>query len=366
MIFLGEASNYRGKILHHLLATGKESDANALKSYLSKRYKSENSSVALTVNGRSALCLALKSLVPPHSEVVVNAFTCHAVLVAIRGAKCIPVFADIEEKTLNYTPETLEKLLKHSHNIRAIIVQNTLGYPVDIRPFESLTKKYNLKLIEDLAHCASRIYPDGRECGTVGDATCLSFGKGKSIDTITGGTLILHNANKKIIFPSQKPRFADTFRARFYPVFGALLRALYHIHLNKPLAFLLQKLHFIERSADSPLDLTRRLSYWQSKLALESLKSSKPTKEPLRSFYLVNNREELLNSLRKSGYVFDEFWYEVPISPARYYPPAGFNESYYPVAASVSRRIINLPTWYEKDKLKTAKKLIEDHKNANN
>ena len=361
MIFLGTASNLKGKTAHHFFAHGTKKDSKALKSYLAKYLKTEEKNVFLTKNGRSALCLALKSLIPKNSEVVLNGFTCQAVLIAIKSAKMKPVFADIDEKTLNFSPETLENLLKTHNNIKAIILQNTLGNPVEIDKFEKIAKKHDLIIIEDLAHCAGRFYPDGRIIGSVGDAATLSFGKGKSLDTTTGGALVLRDSPLTPIKPPEKPpKFSENFRARFYPVFGVLLRASFHFHLEKIVAGGFIKLHLIERSADAPLDLTHRLAHWQSKLALEQLKTLPKT--PLRKFYFVKNREQLLKKLKKSGYNFDEIWYDVPVSPARYYKKTGFDETACPTATEVAKKIINLPTWIGKEKLKTAEKIIEEYK----
>ncbi len=359
MIFLGEASNLKGKTLHHLFTHGRKKDSLVLKNYLLKTYGTKE--VFLTSNGRSALCLALKSLVPKNSEVVLNGFTCHAVLIAIKKAGCIPVYADIEKETLNYSPETLENLLKTHKNIKAFIIQNSLGNPVDIEKFEKIAKKYDLKLIEDLAHCAGRSYRDGRLIGSVGDASAFSFGKGKSIDTTTGGALIFHETPENLPkTPEKKPKFSQNFRARFYPIFGVFIRASFRTHTNKITAGLLLKLHLIERSADAPLDLSRRPAHWQSKLALEQFKNL--GKGPLREFCLVNNREELLKKLKKKGYYLDEIWYDVPVSPIRYYKNSGFNEKECPTATEVAKKIINLPTWIEKSKLKTAEKIIKEYK----
>lgn len=363
MLFLGEASNYRGRAARHVFAVGARRDSARLVSYLASRYSASPDRVVLTRNGRSALALALKSLVPKGSEVAISGFTCHAVLVAVKSASCTPVFADIEEKTLNYTPETLEKLIKSHKNLRAFVLQNTLGYPVDVRPFETLARKYNLVLIEDMAHCTGRLYPDGREIGTIGAATCFSFGKGKSIDAITGGALVLHKAPEKPLkTPSHLAPLSARLRARFYPFFGTLLRASFHLHLERYLAGVLLHLHWIERSADAPLDLSSRPTHWQARLALDQFTQLKPTSRPLRTFTLVDDRPALLEKLRKAGYIFDEFWYETPISPARYYKKSGFDEATCPVATSVARRIINLPTWYPASALAPAKKIITEHK----
>ena len=92
------------------------------------------------------------------------------------------------------------------------------------------------------------------------------------------------------------------------------------------------------------------------------LKSLKKAGEPLlREFCLVNNRGELLKKLRENGYYFDGFWYEKPVSPARYYKKVHFPEKECPVATEVAGKIINIPTYYGKNDLKKARKIIDEY-----
>ena len=361
--FLGQAANYSRKArLAHTFAFGRKRDYRALTKALAKKY---SGTAILTKNGRSALCLALKNLLPADSEVIVNGFTCYAVYEAIKAAKMQPVFADInpetlhyDDKILNFTIESVKKVL--TPKTKAIIIQNTLGNPIDIVAFEKFARDHKLVIIEDLAHCTGVKYPDGREAGTVGDATALSFGKDKAIDTISGGAVILRAPlEKDVQTPNKRPKFADHFRARYYPLFGGISRGLQHIKLGGAWLTLLRKIHFIERSADNKLDLTRRPSYFEAKLALKQIEN--PKKMPIREFYLVKNREELLEKLKKRGFYFDGFWYEKPVSPARYYKKVHFDEAACPVATEVAATIINLPTHYPKEKLTPAIKIIKEY-----
>jgi dTDP-4-amino-4,6-dideoxygalactose transaminase len=354
--FLGQAAHYsRRERLAHTFAVGHKKDAKNLTNYLEKRYQG---TAILTKNGRSALCLALKNLLPKGSEVIANGFTCYAVYEAVKTAGMTPVFADINKEDLNFTIESIKKVL--TKNTKAIIIQNTLGNPVNIVAIEKFAKDNDLIIIEDLAHCAGLKYADGREAGTVGAATILSFGKDKSIDTISGGALIVRTpVETPIAAPSKAPKFADTFRTRFYPLIAGISRGLQHIKLGGPWLKLMLKLHFIERSADNKLDLTRRPNRFAAKLALKQLQSG--SKMPLRKFVLVNNREELLKKLKKQGFYFDGFWYERPISPERYYKKVKFDEVACPVATEVAASIINIPTHYSSEKLQPAIKLIKEY-----
>ena len=155
-------------------------------------------------------------------------------------------------RTLNFDFNALEEICQKEPDVKGIIVQNTLGNPIDIKKLERLAKEHNLIIIEDLAHATGVKYPDGREVGTVGAATVLSFGKDKSIDTTSGGAVILRNpVNNVVEAPSKTPKISDTLRNRYYPLLGAICRGLSYVHLGGTLMRLFVKIHWVEKSADN-------------------------------------------------------------------------------------------------------------------
>lgn len=358
----------------HLLTRGSRQDAALLCKYLNGRYGGET---MLCKNGRSALTLALKAYFNPGDAVIVTGFTCHAVYEAVKAAGLKPVFADISRDNLNFDVRTLERLWADSTGrrdvaqsssdprslISGIIVQNTLGNPVEMKGIEQFAGKHGLVIIEDLAHCAGGRYPDGREVGTVGAAAVLSFGKEKAIDTVSGGAVVFrfprwHN----IETPSKRPRVSDYLREKWYPVLGLWCRRLTRIHLGGALMRGLIKLHFVQKSADNRLDVEQRPAYFEAKLALAQLRQLRPSSQRrLREFYLVNNRDAVLKELRAAGYYFDGLWYEKPVSPERYYKKIHFNEKDCPVSTEISRQIINLPNYYSKNELAWAHEIIKKH-----
>ena len=391
--FLGMAAGYtRKQRLTHTFAVGREKDRTALQEFLAQKYSGE---AILAKNGRSGLALALKAYFKPGDAVIVNGFTCYAVYEAVKAAKLVPIWADINKKDLNFDAKTLEDMISDGSRlarsgpslradlrsfrsslvaygfepsethvpVKGIIIQNSLGNPVDIAAIEKFAKKHNLTVIEDLAHCAGVKYADGREAGTVGAAAALSFGKDKSIDTISGGAVVLRHPYKNIIkAPSKLPKISDTLRARFYPLFGAMARGLSYIHLGGAFMRCLVKIHWVEKSADNKLDLEHKIAKFEAKLALQQLKELKKSGEgPIREFALVKNREELLKKLALAGYYFSGFWYERPVSPERYYKKVHFPESGCPVAVEVAEKIINLPTYYSKKDLAPARKIIAEY-----
>ena len=362
--FLGQAGNYSVKdMFRHTFAIASKKWSNMLRQYFADYYKTEKKNVFLMNNGRSALAAALKVFVPEGSEVIINGFTCYAVLQAVEKAGCQPIYADINAKTLNFDVRTLEKVLKNHPKARALIIQNTLGICVDIAKIEALAKEHHLVIIEDLAHCAGFTYPDGRKVGSVGKASALSFGKGKSLDAITGGALILNETPKNPVrFGYQKPKLSDSLRARFYPLLASIGRAITKIHLQKYWYGPLIRLHFIERAVDAKLNFYRRPAHWQAKLIMGQLKNiEEHGAKPIRTHRLVNDRTKVLAQLEKHGYNFREVWYDVPVSPVRYYKQVNFDESACPVSTDVSAHIVNIPTYYRTSDLNQAIEIIEEN-----
>lgn len=377
--FLGQASNYRPKdVIHHTFAIASKKWSNMLRQYLAKMYDTPSKNVFLMNNGRSALAAAMKTFLSPGDEVIINGFTCYAVLQAVEKAGLVPVYADINRKTLNFDAKTLEKAIKNHKKVRALIVQNTLGICVNIKEIEEFAKKHHLIIIEDLAHCAGFKYVDGRTVGSVGAAAALSFGKGKSLDAITGGALIINETSKNLAsadgetktnlrFGYKSPKLSDSLRARFYPLLATIGRATAKIHLEKYWYGPLIKARFIERAVDAKLNFYRRPAHWQAKLILEQLqKIEQNGAKPIRTHRLVNNRTSTLRKLEDAGYNFREVWYDVPVSPVRYYSQVNFDESACPVATEIAAHIVNIPTYYNHAELNRAIKIIEEDEYAKN
>ena len=404
MIFLGQASNYRGRrIWRHLFAHGSAADSRRLRQTLARRYGATTlADVQLYHTGRSALAAAIQSLVPAGSPVIVPGLTCIAVIRAIKAAGCTPVYVDIDPATLQYDLGALARTLKQlsasgktpkldkSDKVcytGIVMAQNTLGRSLVMGKIQPLADAAHFAIVEDLAHSAGRFYPDGREIGTVGAAAVFSFGKGKSIDTIEGGAAILrrtafpvaqpHVTSKSatpqsfaanstpaeplqpLAQPTTQPRRSDQLRDRWYPVFGWLARGFYHLGLGRFFLGALHRLHWLARSADAVLDPDQALPDWQAKLALAQLSALPAT--PLREHYFVQDRPAVLQSLARAGYQLAEIWYDTPVSPARYAAEAAFPTKSCPQTAWVAAHIVNLPTWYPEDKLVSARALIQQH-----
>ncbi|CAG0999704.1 perosamine synthetase [Methanosarcinales archaeon] len=153
--------------------------------YLGVKY-----AIAVT-NCTAALHLALLSFdIRNGDEVLVADFTFpatgHSVLYC--GAK--PVFVDIDPKTYNIDPESIEE--KITDKTKAIIPVHTFGQSAEMDAIIKIAKNHNIKIIEDAA-CAFGAKYNNKYAGTIGDVGCFSFHARKGITTGEGGMVVTNN-----------------------------------------------------------------------------------------------------------------------------------------------------------------------------
>ncbi|HXS14510.1 MAG TPA: DegT/DnrJ/EryC1/StrS family aminotransferase, partial [Candidatus Saccharimonadales bacterium] len=129
--------------------------------------------------------LGLKS----SDEVIIQAFTCKAVVEPILAAGLTPIYADINK---NFTFSEDDLLKKITPRTKVVVFQHTFGIPnINIDLIKKLQSK-NIFIIEDLAHGIG-IVGKGEKLGTFGDAAVFSFGRDKAFSSVSGGMVITKN-----------------------------------------------------------------------------------------------------------------------------------------------------------------------------
>ncbi len=108
-----------------------------------------------------------------------------------------PIFVDIDERTYNITPGSVEKTylslpIEKRGKVKAIAYVDVFGVPADGRGFEKLGEKYNLQIIDDSAEALGSSQK-GRKCGSFGDVGLFAFYPNKQITTGEGGILVTDN-----------------------------------------------------------------------------------------------------------------------------------------------------------------------------
>ena len=151
---------------------------------------------AVAVNsGTSALHLIIKGMGLGEGDVVITTpFSFVASSNCILFERAVPLFVDIDEKTLNLDPDKVEGKLENLSDeelarVKALLVVDVFGQPADWDRFKEIGKKYNLRLIEDSAEVLGSEY-NGKRAGSLGEVGVFAFYPNKQITTGEGGVLV--------------------------------------------------------------------------------------------------------------------------------------------------------------------------------
>ena len=128
----------------------------------------------------------------PGDEVITTPLTFAATANAVVYCGGKPVFADIEEQTLNIDPREVEK--KITSRTKAVAPVDFAGHPAEYDEIRKIAKKHKLLVIEDAAHALGSVYR-GRKIGSLADMTIFSFHPVKTLTTGEGGMVLTNNKN---------------------------------------------------------------------------------------------------------------------------------------------------------------------------
>jgi len=142
-------------------------------------------------NGTVALDLALKALgIGAGDEVIVTSRTFLASVSSIVNAGAVPVFADVDLDSQNFTAETIKPVL--TPRTKALICVHLAGWPCDMDPIMAMANEHGLKVIEDCAQ-AHGAYYKGRPVGSIGHVGAWSFCQDKIMTTGGEGGMVTTN-----------------------------------------------------------------------------------------------------------------------------------------------------------------------------
>jgi len=159
-------------------------------------------------SGSSANLIALSSLTSnklgdrqllPGDEVITVAAGFPTTVTPILQNNLIPVYVDVDLSTYVAIPEQIESAL--SPRTKAIMMAHTLGNPFDINFVMNFAKKNNLWVIEDSCDALGGLY-NGKNIGSFGDLSTLSFYPAHHITTGEGGAVLARKAILKPIIES--------------------------------------------------------------------------------------------------------------------------------------------------------------------
>jgi len=346
--------------------------------------------IFLFLTGRSALYTILKSLnLPKGSEVIVQAFTCEAVILPILACGLKPVYVDIETKSFSINPIDLQK--KITDKARALILQYSFSItPVYKDEILSLVSKHKLLLIEDIAHGYSNQEISNFKFQISNSIFLMSFGRSKAISSVFGGAIATNNlAVIKQLSNSQAslsmPSWLFIFRLLLYKSVSMLIKSTYDLIIGKIIHKIINTFHLIipeitnnEKGGEFDQTLNKAYPNALAILLLHQLNKyerMQKNRAQITAFYnknyklqitnnksisnfefrisnypllryplLVTNRDLILQKAAKNN-IFLGKWYDQVVAPKSLnLKKVGYTKGSCLVAEKICQQIINLPT----------------------
>jgi len=334
-------------------------------------------------SGRSALTAILGSLdLNIEDEILLQAFTCNAVVNPILWLGLKPKFVDCNEETLNLDTDDLER--KISPRSKVLIVQHTFGIPAQMEKIIEVCQKNNLTLIEDCAHSLGATYKE-KKVGTFGKAAFFSFSRDKVISSVYGGIATTNDlglAARIKIFQEKfdYPLNSWIFQQLLHPIIMNLVILPSYKIFGKYLLMLLQNLHILSKAVHWKEKIGKKPEYFPksmpnalSMLALKQLtkidRFNKRRKELAdfyigalkdnKNFQIVKNSEggiflrfvikhprahEIIKKAWKDNILIGD-WYDSVIAPKdTKLDTMQYVDGSCPVAEKLSMETFNLPT----------------------
>jgi dTDP-4-amino-4,6-dideoxygalactose transaminase len=289
--------------------------------------------------GTAALHAAVMAVgVKAGDEVVCPSFTfvATAEAVALAGAK--PVFADIDPKTYNLAPASVEKAI--TKKTKAILPVDLYGYSADMKPMREIADKNGLALVEDAAQAHGLTY-EGKPAGAFADAACWSMYASKNIMTGEGGVVTTNNDEldetlRMIRTHGEKAKYASLILGTNYRM-SEIQAAIGNVQLTR-----LED--FISKRRQNAQTLTKQLA--KNKKLILPVES----KDRLHSWYLYTARltdatqtvrDKLLSDLKAKG-IGAEAYYVNPVHSMPFYRE-NYTPAKLPETEKAAKQVFSLP-----------------------
>ena len=110
-----------------------------------------------------------------------------------------PVFADVDERTMNLTPEAVEAAI--TERTKAVIAVDIFGYPCELDPLREICERHGLALVQDACEALGARYK-GSPVGSQGPSAVFAFYPNKQMTTGEGGMVTTHSEEEWLLLKS--------------------------------------------------------------------------------------------------------------------------------------------------------------------
>jgi len=318
-------------------------------------------------SGTAGLHLAcLATGIKKEDEVITSpiTFVASANCVLYCGGK--PVFADIQDETVNIDPKEIKN--KITKKTKAIIPVHFAGHPCDLEEIYALAKKYNLMIIEDACHALGAEYKNSKigSC-KYSDLTVFSFHPVKSITTGEGGAVLTNNKKlyEKLLMlrnhgiTKDPAKFTINHQPSTINDYGSWYYEMQELGFNYRItdfqcALGLSQLKKLNKFIQRRREIVEIYNKELSKIDEIILPKEKPYVKSSWHIYYIRlknsqRRKEVFERLRKKGIGVQVHYIPVHLQPY-YRNNFGYKEGDYPKAENYYNSTITLPLFVKLNK----------------
>jgi len=297
-----------------------------------------NVKYAVAVNsGTAALHLALMAMgIKEGDEVITTPFSFIASANSILYVNAKPVFADIDEKTFNISPDSIVE--KITNKTKAIIPVHLYGQPCDMKAIMEIAHDYNLKILEDACQAHGAEY-EGKKVGSFGDAAAFSFYPTKNMTTSEGGMITTNDekiAEKAKIFRNHGQT------KRYYHEFIG-----YNMRMTDICAAIgIEQLKKLDKFNEKRI---KNAEYLSEKLKnVNGIKVPYVSKNVKHVFHqytikIENGKRDEINKMLNDAGIGTGIHYPIPINEQVFYKKMNYNVNETPVAKEMTKKVLSLP-----------------------
>lgn len=290
--------------------------------------------VAVSSGTDALLCTMMALGIGAGDEVIVPTFTFFATAGSVWRLGARPVFVDIDPKTFNVDPRSIEAAI--TPKTKAIVAVHLFGQCAEMDAINSIAVEHGLKVIEDAAQAIGAKY-HGRSACALGDVACLSFYPTKNLGGFGEGGMIMSN-DRTFIDVARQLRNHGQSGTYIHERVGGNFR----LDTMKAAILLVKQRHldeFTERRR-------AHAAIYDAQLANSCVDTPQVGEHQEMVYHqysiLTDRRDALCDRLRERG-VGCGVYYPLPLHLQPCFASLGYKKGSLPVAEDTCERIMSLP-----------------------
>ncbi|GFI12419.1 GDP-perosamine synthase [Lachnospiraceae bacterium] len=330
-------------------------------------------------NGTAALhCACIAAGIGPGDEVITTPLTFAASANCALYCGAQPVFADVDPKTYNIDPASIESHI--TEKTKAVVAVDFTGQAAKIREIREICDKHGLIFIEDAAHSIGTKY-EGKPAGSLADMTCFSFHPVKTITSGEGGAVTSNDRElyKKLVLAHTHGITHEEEQMEEGPHEGPWYYEQISLGYNYRMtdfqaALLLSQLKKLDRFAERRKEIVRRYNEAFQMLPEIIVQEEIPESDTCRHLYIIRLDLEKLACTRRQFYdamaaenVQCQIHY-VPVYWFPYYRHLGYKKGLCPNAEEIYKGIVSIPLYPRmtgqdvEDVIRAVKKIVQHYR----